>query len=69
VPRSTNNVNDLSVEFEYRLTGAGWSKARFSIGASPVQLSASYLDDALGDLVDAVAKLGDSTSTVRVSWA
>lgn len=57
------------VEFVYRLTGTGWSEARLTIGAASTPLSASYLDDALGDLVRATAALAQADSTVRVSWA
>lgn len=57
------------VEFIYRLTGAGWSEARLTIGAASTPLSASYLDDALGDLVTATAGLSHALSAVRVSWA
>lgn len=57
------------VEFAYRLTGTGWSEARLTIGVASTPLSASYLDDALGDLVRATAALAHAESTVRVSWA
>lgn len=57
------------VEFTYRLTGAGWSEARLTIGAASTPLSASYLDDALGDLVAAAVLLPDAESAIRVSWA
>jgi hypothetical protein len=57
------------VEFTYRLTGAGWSEARLTIGAASTPLSASYLDDALGDLIAAAALLPGAESTIRVSWA
>lgn len=57
------------VQFVYRLTGAGWSEARLTIGAGSTALSASYLDDALGDLVAAAVALAEAASTIRVSWA
>lgn len=57
------------VAFTYRLTGPGWSKAEFRIRGASVALSASYLDDALGDLVRAVATLPSIGTTLRVSWA
>ena len=57
------------VAFTYRLTGAGWSEARLTIGAASTPLSASYLDDALGDLVAAAVLLSGAESTIRVSWA
>lgn len=57
------------VEFVYRLTGAGWGEALLTIGAHSAQLSASYLDDALGDLLAAATLLPCAESTIRVSWA
>ena len=39
------------IEFEYRLVGTGWSEARFAVGDRWVGLTASYLEDALGDLL------------------
>lgn len=57
------------VEFEYRLTGVGWSEASLKIHAVSTTLTASYLDDPLGDLIAAVAALPRATSTVRASWA
>lgn len=57
------------VKFTYRLTGAGWSEASLTIGAASTPLSASCLDDALGDLVAAAVLLPDAESTIRVSWA
>ncbi len=40
-----------AVEFEYRLVGTGWSEARFAVGGPSVSVTASYLEDALGDLL------------------
>lgn len=57
------------VEFTYRLTGAGWSEALLTIGAASTRLSASYLDDALGDLIAAAVLAPGAESTIRVSWA
>jgi len=57
------------VQFVYRLTGAGWSEATMTIGGASTPLSASYLDDALGDLVAAAVLLPSAESTIRVSWA
>jgi len=62
-------VDVAEVEFVFQLTGAGWSEARLTIRAASTPLSASYLDDALGDLVRATAALTQAQSTVRVSWA
>jgi hypothetical protein len=57
------------VQFEYRLTGHGWSEARLQIGESWIALTASYPDDALGDLVRGVLALARGAHQIRVSWA
>lgn len=63
------NADLTDVHFVYRLTGTGWSKATMTIGGASTPLSASYLDDALGDLVAAAVLLPSAESTIRVSWA
>lgn len=57
------------VAFEYDLLHLGWSRASLTIGTATVSLTASYLSDALGDLVAAASVLHRATSTVRVAWA
>ncbi len=57
------------VEFDYRLVGTGWSEARFAVGEEWVGLTASYLDDALGDLLLAVRRLIEGDDEARASWA
>jgi hypothetical protein len=56
------------VEFAYRLLGSGWSEARLAFGERWTELSASYLTDALGDLLRAVLTLKDGARSARVSW-
>lgn len=63
------NAHVTDVQFVYRLTGTGWSEATMTIGDASTPMSASYLDDALGDLVAAAVLLPGAESTVRVSWA
>lgn len=58
-----------NVYFDYRLTGTGWSEALLQVGASQTKLTASYLDDALGDLVRATLALTRGAYQVHVSWA
>lgn len=57
------------VEFDYRLVGTGWSEARFAVGDAWVGLTASYLDDALGDLLLAARLLVEGDTTASASWA
>lgn len=68
-PTSVRQMRNKRVVFTYQLTGTGWSKARFKVGRRAVRLSASYLDDALGDLVRAVADLQAGEVKAKVSWA
>lgn len=59
----------LFVEFGYRLTGTGWSEARLTDGPSSVTITASYLGDAIGELLEAVGVLLDGAEQARCSWA
>jgi hypothetical protein len=56
------------MEFRYRLTGRGWAEARIADDASHAILTASYLSDALGDLLEAVGRLLEGASEARCSW-
>jgi len=57
------------VEFDYRLVGTGWAEGWLAIGDEHVCLTASYLSDALGDLLAAVLLLlEDGAAPVEVSW-
>jgi hypothetical protein len=58
-----------AVEFAYRLTGTGWSEARLSDGDSSVTITASYLGDALGELLEAIGLLLEGAEQARCSWA
>jgi len=58
-----------SIAFTYRLVEAGWSEARLAFGDRWVELSASYLEDALGDLLSAVQSVRDGADHARASWA
>jgi hypothetical protein len=56
------------VEFTYRLTGTGWSEGRLEDGHASVTVTASYLSDALGALLQAVAALLEGAQHARCSW-
>jgi hypothetical protein len=47
----------MSVAFTYELTGAGWAEATVGIDGSVVQVTASYLSDALDDLLHSVVNV------------
>src|SRR5690349_4440222 len=57
-----------AVEFDYRLTGLGWAEARISDGRSDATFTASYLEHALGDLLEAVGILLEGADEARCSW-
>lgn len=56
------------LHFEYELTGTGWSVGALALGDSSASLSASYLSDALGDLLAAVWMVTEGEREVRCSW-
>lgn len=58
----------VCLEFEYRVLGAGWAEGRLARGADEVELSASYLSDALGDLIEAVALVVEGVPSTQCSW-
>lgn len=56
------------VEFSFRLTGTGWAEGRIAIANSVATPTASYLSDALGDLIRAVRSLLEGAEEARASW-
>jgi hypothetical protein len=57
------------VEFTYRLVGLGWAEARLVDGAASATITASYLSDALADLLEAVVGLLAGADETRCCWA
>jgi hypothetical protein len=59
----------MPISINYELTGAGWSECEIEIDGRKAKITASYLGDALGDLVRAALRLvrGEHDVTV-VSW-
>lgn len=57
------------MRIDYRLSGTGWADATVSDGEASAELSASYLADALGDLLRAVVALTEGAAEARCSWA
>jgi hypothetical protein len=56
------------VEFSFRITGTGWAAVRIGVGGSVATPTASYLSDALGDLIRAVRALLEGAKEARASW-
>jgi hypothetical protein len=57
-----------AVEFTYRLTGTGWAEARIADGPIASTITASYLEDALGALLEATGLLLEGAEQARCSW-
>ena len=60
---------DKKAHFEFRLTGSGWARGRIAIGEQSAEVTASYLGDALADLLEAVLELCEGATESRASWA
>lgn len=56
------------MEFTYRLTGTGWAEATLSAESSSATITASYLNDALGVLLEAVGLVLEGADQARCSW-
>ena len=56
----------MAVSFEYKLTGRGWSECTVEIDNKSASLTASFLSDALTNLLDAVISIvqGNDEATV-----
>lgn len=57
-----------AVQFSFRLTGSGWARARLAHGSEEVELPASYLSDAIGEVLLAVAEVQDGGHSAVASW-
>jgi hypothetical protein len=57
-----------TVHIQYQLTGTGWSEAHVQVGPVEATLTASYLSDALADLIAATCALVNGASVQKVSW-
>ena len=57
-----------AVEFSFRLTGTGWARARLAHGSEEIELPASYLSDALGEVLGAVAEIQEGEQSAAASW-
>jgi hypothetical protein len=56
------------VQFNYEIVGVGWARASAGDADSKVELTASYLGDALGDLLEAIGILLEGGTAARCSW-
>lgn len=54
--------------FQFELVGSGWAAATLRSGPATVRVRASYLGDALGDLLAATWTLLDGDDLARCSW-
>jgi hypothetical protein len=56
------------VQFEFTLRSFGWADGRIAIGNAAAAPTASYLSDALGDLLRAVCTLCEGADEARAAW-
>lgn len=57
-----------AVRFTFSLTGAGWATATLAAGSETVELPASYISNALGDLLRALVVLTSGSTEAHCSW-
>lgn len=60
--------HNIPVEIDYRLTGAGWARCHVTIYSQHANTSASYLSDALGNLVRSVVSLKNGAEEATNSF-
>ena len=58
----------MTIKFTCDLTGVGWTKAIISSEGQEAEITASYLSDALGELVSAIVKLLNGSLEKFVVW-
>ncbi len=59
----------MGVSLSYHLVGTGWAECRIAIGEQHATVTASYLDDAFGDLLGAVVRLLEGEPEATASFA
>lgn len=57
------------MKFEYALTGAGWADGYIEFNSNTVYFTASYINDALGDMLKAIISLIPEISSYSVPQA
>ena len=67
-PETANSPLDLPLTFSYRLDGPGWAEADLTCGDQSLHLTASYLSNALDNLLEAVEQLLDGAETTDAFW-
>jgi len=58
----------MEIELNYKLTGTGWAECYIEIYGRFCKVTASYLSDALGDLVSAVNYIFNSEYEIKSSF-
>jgi hypothetical protein len=59
----------VSVTFAYHLVGSGWAECTIAIDDRHATMTASYLSDALGDLLGAVIRMVEGQPEATASFA
>jgi hypothetical protein len=66
---ATHSSLDVPIAFSYRLTGVGWAEAELAAGSQTIHLTASYLSNALDDLLKAIEEVLDGSPHSEACWA
>jgi hypothetical protein len=67
-PETAHTPLDIPFTFSYRVIGSGWVEADLVAGSNSVHLSASYLSDALTNLLTAVEHILDGGEESEAFW-
>ena len=59
-------VNQFSLTYE--LVGTGWARATLTVDGADTIVTASYISDALRDLIDATSVMTEGGPTARCAW-
>ena len=59
-------MNQFSLTYE--LVGTGWARATLTLDGADTVVTASYISDALRDLIDATSVMTEGGPTARCAW-
>ena len=59
----------MSISFAYNLVGSGWAECTIAVDKLHATMTASYLSDAFGDLLDAVIRMVEDQPEATASFA
>jgi hypothetical protein len=68
MPSLTTRPQRCALEFTFALTGLGWAQATITDLSNRSSLTASYLSDALGNLLDATISIATQDGHAEFVW-